>query len=277
MSENMQDKLEEIKEKKQTKRKKEDKKYLVIMLIMFVVCGLAGFFTGVLFAKLKKAGFSLTDIPQDVINTLAYVMPIVFIAINIILAIITVACISKAKKKLKAWDGEDEEIAEKIEGRVSIPLCLSSVVNVINMFMFSVCVNLDINSTFSENKEDMLLIANVVVFLLAMAIVIIVQKKTIDFTKDMNPEKEGSVFDAKFSKKWEESCDEAQKLQIYKAGSAGFKAMSSVCMTLWIVCLIADLFGNVGLLPVTMVFIIWLTGIIGYLVGAAKAEKEMNR
>ena len=270
----MSDKMMEKIEKKKARDKKNDVKYLVILLVLCAVCGVGGYFTGRFIGKLKKAGFSFPDITDEMMGNIAIAMLVVFVAINAILTIIAICCISKSKKELKLWDGEDESMAEKMESRVSIPICMSSIVMILNMFLFAVCVNLDINSEFSDRIEDMYMLANMVVFVLSFVVVIGVQKKAVDFTKEMNPEKEGSVFEVNFAKKWENSCDEAQKLHIYKAGSTGFKVMSTVCMELWVVCLIADLFANVGLLPVTMVSVIWLSGVIGYLVGGAKAEKE---
>lgn len=270
----MDEKLKKKMEDKKAREEKNDKKYLIIMLIMFVVSCAGGYLIGRIIGKMKKSGVSFPKITEEFIGTLAWIMPIFFIVINVILVIVAIACISKSKKELKLWDGEDEEMADKIENRVSIPLCMSTIIMIINMFLFSVCINLDINSNFSDKREDILSIVNVVVFLLSLIIVTVVQKKTIDITKEMNPEKEGSIFDVKFSEKWEKSCDEAQKLQIYKAGSAGFKAMSSACMTLWIVCLVADLFWNTGLFPTVIVVIIWIVGNISYLVGAAKEEKK---
>ena len=272
----MNDKIKEKMEKKKKNDKKLDRKYLIIMLVLCAVCGVGGYFTGRLIGKLKKSGFKLPEFNDETMGILAIAMLILFVAINVILAIVAACCIGKSKKEWKMWDGEDETLAEKVEGRVSVPIWMSSIVMIINMFLFAVCVNLDINSKFSNKIEDMYMIANLVVFVLSFVVVIVVQKKSVDFTKEMNPEKEGSVFDVNFSKKWESSCDEAQKLQIYKAGSAGFKAMSAVCMDMWIVCIIADLFANVGLLPVAMVTVIWLSGNIGYLVGGIKAEKEPN-
>lgn len=276
MNEKMQDKVNEAKEKKLAKRKRDDKKNLIILIIVAAVCGVLGYFVGMIIAKLQKAGYGMPKITEEVIGNLAMIMPIVFLALNIILAIIAFICIRKSKKEFKLWDGEDEDVAERMENRVSVPLYMSSLVLIVNMFLFSVCVNLDINSKFSEKNEDLLMLANTVVLILSYIVVIIVQKKIIDFTKDMNPEKEGSIFDAKFTEKWEKSCDEAQKLHIYKAGYASYKVTNSVCMTLWIVCLMADLFANVGLLPMTMVFVIWISSTIGYIVGGVKAEKEKN-
>ncbi len=272
----MNDKVKEKLEKKKKNDKKLDRKYLIIMLVLCAVCGVGGYFTGRFIGKLKKAGFKLPELTDETMGMLAIAMLIVFVAINVILAIVAICCISKSKKEWKLWDGEDEALAEKVESRVSVPIWMSSIVMILNMFLFAVCVNLDINSKFSDKIEDMYMLANLIVFVLSFVVVIVVQKKALDFTKEMNPEKEGSIFDVNFSKKWENSCDEAQKLQIYKAGSTGFKVMSTVCMDMWIVCLIADLFANVGLLPVTLVSVIWLSGNIGYLVGGIKAEKEMN-
>lgn len=272
----MNDKIKEKMEKKKIKDKKLDRKYLIILIVLSVLCGVGGYFTGRFFGKLKKEGFKFPEFNDEAMGRFAIVMLVVFVVINVILAVVAICCISKSKKEWKLWDGEDEAVAEKIESRVSVPIWMSSIVMIINMFLFAVCVNLDINSKFSEKIEDRYMLANLIVFVLSFVVVIAVQKKAVDFTKEMNPEKEGSVFDANFSKKWESSCDEAQKLQIYKAGSTGFKVMSTVCMDMWIVCLLADMFANAGLLPVTLVSIIWLSGNIGYLVGGVKAEKEMN-
>ncbi len=276
MSEIMQDKVNEAKEKKLAKRKKDDKKNLVIMLIATLVCAVLGYFSGMIIGKLQDAGYGFPDFTEEVIGKLSLIMPVVFLSLNVILAIVAFACIRKSKKEFKLWDGEDEDVAEKMENRVAFPLYMSSLILIINMFLFSICVNLDFNSELSDKWEDMLGIAIISVFILSYVIVILVQKKAIDFTKDMNPEKEGSIFDSKFVKKWEKSCDEAQKLHIYKAGYASYKVTSNVCMILWIVCLMADLFANVGLLPMTMVFIVWISSTIGYIVGGAKAEKEKN-
>lgn len=276
MSENMQDKVNEAKAKKLEKRKKEDKKNLIILLVATAVCAVVGFFSGMLIEKLQKAGYGMPKFTEEVIGSLSLIMPIVFLVINIILAIIAFVCIRKSKKEFKFWDGEDEDVAEKMEDRVAIPLYMSSIVLIINMFLFSVCANLDINSELSDKWEKILGIVLLSVFVLSYVVVVVVQKKAIDFTKDMNPEKEGSIFDAKFVEKWENSCDEAQKLHIYKAGYAGYKVTSNVCSLLWVVCLIADLFANVGLLPMIMVCVIWLSSTIGYIVGGIKAEKEKN-
>ncbi len=265
--------LQKKEEQKKVARKKEDKKYLIIMIIIFVVSGTVGYFAGSLMTKIKKTGFSLPDLSDNFFETFAYIMPLIFFAINFIFFIYALVCIAKARKQFNAWDGEDEDVADRIEEKVGLPMSISSVLMVINMFLFAVCVNLDSKIELAKSTEKAILLINILVFVFSFVVMFIVQKKALDLTKDMNPEKEGSLYDVKFAEKWENSCDEAQKLMVYKASRTAFSAMTSMCMTLWVVCLIGDLFAGFGLVPVTLVSIIWITGIISYLVGCAKLEK----
>ena len=57
----------------------------------------------------------------------------------------------------------------------------------------------------------------------------------VELEKKLNPEKKGDVIETNFSKKWEDSCDEAQKMIIYEAGyrayRAGMKAFTFICNT----------------------------------------------
>lgn len=271
------DKIKEELQKNETQkkvvRKKEDKKYLIIMIIIFVASGAVGFFAGSIMTKIKKSGFSFPNLSDTFYETFAYVMPVIFFAINFIFLIYALACISKARKQFNAWDGEDEDVADRIEEKAGLPMCISSVLMVVNMFLFAVCVNLDGQVELAKSTEKIILIINLFAFIFSFVVMFIVQKKALDLTKDMNPEKEGSLFDVKFAEKWENSCDEAQKIMVYKASRTAFSAMTSMCMTLWVVCLIGDLFAGFGLVPVTLVSIIWITGIISYLVGCAKLEK----
>ena len=261
-------------EQKKVARKKEDKKYLIIMIVLFAVSAVGGFLVGWGMRKLEKSGFSFPDISDNFIETVTYLMPAIFFGINLIFLIFGLVFISKARKQYELWDGEDEDFADKIEEIVGIPLSLSSVLMVINMFLFAVCVNLDMQVELDKSTEKVIMLINLIVFIFSFVVMFIVQKKALDLTKDMNSEKEGSLYDVKFAEKWENSCDEAQKLMVYKASKTAFTTMTSMCMTLWVVCLIGDMFAGFGLVPVTLVSIIWITGIISYLIACAKLEKD---
>lgn len=256
-------------------RKKEDKKYFGIMMIVFVLAAVAGFGSARLMDKLTENG--VPRISNEFIEVMSYVLPGIFAGINIILAIIAIIFISKAKKELKKWDGEDEEVADEIDGKLGLPLSMSSIVMILDYFLFAACAHLDVLAEEREPLPKLYFIIVIAIFLVAFIIIMIVQKNCVDLTKDMNPEKKGSVYDTNFSKKWEESCDEAQKLIIYKASSIAYKVMNSICSVMWIICLTLDLFFNIGIMPVVVVTVIWLAGVIAYLVAAGKLEKQPIR
>ena len=82
--------------------------------------------------------------------------------------------------------------------------------------------------------------------------------------EEINPEKKGSVYDLKFQKTWIASCDEAEQLQIYRAAFRAYTAMNYAALGMFLVCFIGMLSWNFGLLPLTMVLFVWLTGVIVY-------------
>lgn len=275
-TENIKEQLEKKERLKKEVRKKEDKKYFVIMIILFIASGIGGFLFAGVVDKIKKSGFSLFDVSDNFLETFTFIMPVIFLSINVIFLVYGLVAIAKARKLFNAWDGEDEDVADKIETKAGLPMSLSSVLMVINFFLFAVCVNLDTQVEMAKSTEKTILLINTLVFLFSFVVVFAVQKRALDLTKDMNPEKEGSLYDVKFAEKWENSCDEAQKLMAYKASKTAFTAMTSMCMTLWVVCIIGELFAGFGLVPITLVSVIWLTGIVSYLVGAAKLEKKKD-
>lgn len=97
-----------------------------------------------------------------------------------------------------------------------------------------------------------------------MVVTVTAQNRIVNFTKEINPEKKGSVYDLKFQKTWIASCDEAEQLQIYRAAFRAYTAMNYAALGMFLVCFIGMLSWNFGLLPITMVLFVWLTGVIIY-------------
>lgn len=73
----------------------------------------------------------------------------------------------------------------------------------------------------------------------------------------MNPEKRGSVYDAKFQKKWFESCDESERRQIGQACYRAYMVTGRVCMGLWLVLVVLTMVFEMSLLPVFILLLIW--------------------
>lgn len=249
--------------------KKEDSKNIRKYIVGLIICGFIGGIIGGLGSWAKEAGgFSL------VINTLAEIMytisPFIpFISVVISIIVIT-ALYKKSRAQYASWDGEDEETMEVIEHRNSIAL----IVTQIQMVVFYIFIAVGFYSFDNSNKNGIFLTLQIAFFVLGFLIntvfITASQQKIVNFEKEMNPEKNGSIYDAKFSEKWLESCDEAEKHQIYKAAYVSYKATSYTCIGAWLVALMGMLFLDSGLLPVLLVCIIWLISGLSYSLSAMK-------
>jgi hypothetical protein len=102
---------------------------------------------------------------------------------------------------------------------------------------------------------------------------IIISKVTVDLEKKLNPEKQGSVFDMRFAKKWEASCDEAQKQIMCKSAYAAFQAANMTCLILWWIAVVIQIFANTGGFPVTCICAIWLVLNVTYSRTAMKLQR----
>lgn len=247
--------------------KKEDKRQLKKFLIILLVA----FFVGMIFGFC--ASF-LDGNPADIIAKTVYMMMEYVVAYGIPILVILcwivfIPLYAKCKKVYKAWDGEEEETIDKVEIWLSY-LMLASSVCMIGVFFLYAC-----SMTMMLGGIKQLIITGA--FVLGMATVIIQQHLEVKMEKDINPEKKGSVFDTKFQKKWEESCDEAEKLMIYKSSHAAYKAVSTTCLVLWVFCAIGSTIWNFGILPVTMVTIIWFVMMLTYIITGIKLYKESKK
>lgn len=73
--------------------------------------------------------------------------------------------------------------------------------------------------------------------LVSVALVVLVQQKIVDLVRRMNPEKQVSVYDSKFQKKWYNTCDEAERAQIGQASYQAFQAANRAALPCgWCFC-----------------------------------------
>ena len=156
-----------------------------------------------------------------------------------------------AARKFAAWDGGDEdETSESIDAALSWVLLFSAVQLLFNLFFLSAfCVY--------WMDRDIRALSLVGVFLLSCGLVVFAQQKTIDLERKMNPEKRGSVYDSKFQKKWLDSCDESERLQIGEASYRAYMVTTRVCLGLWMVLTVLGMVFEIGMLPVTVLLLVW--------------------
>ena len=162
-----------------------------------------------------------------------------------------------ARKQAAIWDGEDEAVMDRVDQELNWTMLLGQVTMIMDFFLMaagSICLR----GTISN-------LAVVGWFILSCAVVVVIQQKVVDLTRAMNPEKQGSVYDMNFQKKWFSSCDEAERAQIGQAAYRAFRTTSSACIFLWMMLVLGSFLFDFGLMPVFVLTVIWGVLQVSYL------------
>ena len=172
------------------------------------------------------------------------------------------ACIllyKKCRVEYTAWDEEDEDVLQRMDTRLSYGLWFSNLILFGSYLFFAVGVwAVELADTKGAIQEDAVGfgISIGVVFLhmaYALAAACIMTQKLVNLTKEINPEKKGSIYDMKFRDKWLENCDEAERFTVYKCSFKTFKTMQATGMVLWIICLVGQLVFDTGVFATIIV------------------------
>lgn len=251
--------------------KKTNRKIILKFICILLGCGVLGFLSAMLMNHL--VGRDMLDFGA-LGELLAPVVPVLFVGGNVVLCAVAVGLYLRAKKAAAGWDGEDEEVIERAEKKLSIPLILANVMMVLNFFFFSASIQVFEFTAFGERWGTLLFPVAMATFLLGYVWIILVTNKVVNLEKRLNPEKQGNIFDTKFQKVWMESCDELEKQKIYECGYRGYSAGSIACMVCWVVSMFGQLWAETGLLPVIMVCIIWMSMLMSYQISCIRLEKR---
>lgn len=257
---------QEIKKQIQQDNKKAGIKFAIIMAISLVVGG----FVGAAICLLKHSFAEITA--EGIQNLLIVSSGYCSLTLNVIFIFIAMCLYKHARKMYANWEEDDEEQMRQIEGELSLALLFSSVDMIQGYFFFAAGVSG--MAVLGDNYTAGILGMNLVALIVTIGLTILSQKVIVDFEREMNPEKRGSIYDMDFAKKWEASCDEAEKMVIYKAGYKSYKATQRCCLVLWVFCVLAGFIWNIGILPVAMVTIIWIVSMISYCISCMKESKE---
>lgn len=233
------------------KNKQEDKKAFKGFIKTIVLAALAGIVTGIVigFAKLSLRQ-GVQGIGTQIWST--YICPYGIWFTTVFCSLCIVILYQKSKNIFAVWDGENEEAADKADVYLSYALWISSMEIVLDFFIFGASISLFLEE--ASFRASILFLGGMAVSLVCICVA---QQKIVNLTKEFNPEKCGSIYDKKFQKKWEESCDEAEKWQIYKSGYHAYKVAQYACIGLWFVCVVGDFIWEFGAVPVAMVTLLW--------------------
>lgn len=242
------------------------------MFICFFCCmTLLGFVLGRIVGRSIKSGKGIVNIGKIFDNidmgTAGVVFTIAFILIEAALLISAAVAYSGAKKRADKWDGDDENEIELIEKELNIVLLLINVVDISSLGFLGCCCYLLVGTI------PVLLIPAGVVMIISYLLTIVLTHKAVELEKKLNPEKQGSVFDLDFQKKWIGSFDEAEIMQAYKACYAAFMTTNKAFSIFTIVLFFAQFIFKTGIMPIISVTALWLVLNVSYVLACMKESK----
>lgn len=255
--------------------KEEDTRALNKFAIIMIIAIFVGAFLGVLATFTK---YTMADIIRTgAINLLRVISPYAPLTVTIITAIIIIFLYKKSLVIYEQWDGDNEEELNRVETLLSYALWISNISMILSYFFFGASIVLNsLKDPYDilEIIRFVLLFGGLIATILAM---MLEQQKIVNLEKKINPEKKGSVFDVRFAKKWEESCDEAEKLTIYKSAYKSYQTVNMTCIILWVLSILGSFIWNFGIMPFVMVTILWIVSISSYCLEAIRLAKNPSK
>lgn len=235
-------------------------KYLLILFAAAIFGGVLGFAAGwVGHDNLSEA------IATAVAGGLTAAAPWALLVTSVVSLAVILWLYRGAKALFTGWDGEDDATMDRADEKLNWALLLTAAQLVLDMFFFAV----------AQSTHNMTALWSVLFFIVSAFALVFAQQKIVDLTRKMNPEKQGSVYDTKFKKKWFESCDEAEQKQIGQAAYKAFNVVSTACPILWGVLLLLSYAFNFSLLmPVFTVCLIWLLLQVSYCLECIRLGKR---
>lgn len=246
-------------------------KFMLIMVISLLVGGGIGFCAAryglnTLAGGLKSAGAFFGT----------YIAPWLMLAAAVIVPMVCVPIYRRAKRLLSSWDGENEEISDMIDNKLSIVVWITSAALILSFFLIAALYSGGF-AAFENENSTLSFVVGIAAFFGIMIEAVIIQQKCVDAAKKTNPEKTVSVYDTRFQKKWMDSCDEAEKIMIGKCAFKAYSATNTVCSALAIVLAICALVFETGFLPSFVVCLIWIVNQSVYCKEAIKYSKAGNK
>ena len=255
----MQETKNELTEKQQ-QNKKEDKKAFKKFAWILVLAFVIGIMVGSVSSALRNImeNTSALEILFGLVRNVAvyggYVVTTVLLVVSLVLY-------GKSRVEYSGWDEEDEDVLCGIETKLSYINWFANLILYSSYFFFSTGIwaadILDIKGGVEQDGVAFFIGMGAVFIhiIYAMTAACIIQQKAVNMTKEINPEKTGSIYDIKFQEKWLENCDEAERYTTYKCSYKTFKTMQVVGMVLWLICVIGQVIFHTGVFATIIVTI----------------------
>lgn len=258
--------------------KKKNRKLLLIFIVFFLGCFFGGMIMGALSVLFGGAWNNINW--ASIIDMLLRPTVIFFVALVIgcfIFSLCYFNSTSKAIKEAEKLDDDDfEDALEDLERKLNIPLVVEGAVIIIAFFFFGLIIYMG-NFLGKEGYpfDWWSFIPTIVFFIVNLFFQMFVSNKVIERIKDLHPEKRGSVIELNFRKKWANSLDEAEALELGKKSYKAYVAGMTTSSVMWLVSVMGLMTLDTGMLPVAICCIIML--VMFLTASIEKKEKKKDK
>ncbi len=250
-------------------------KFLLFAVVCLIVGGVIGYFSGYGSAK-GETGKLVGIIKEAGTFFSTYIAPWIMVAMAVVTPAVCVPIYTKTKKLLGEWDGEDENIADEIDRKLSVVMLITSVMLILSYFLIAASYSGGV-AIFDDPTRTVVFFIGIAAFFAILVEGIIFQQKCVDSVKRTNPEKKASVYDMRFQKKWMDDCDEAEKIIVGKCSYKAYTATNLACMILSAVLAVSALVFEIGFLPSLTVCLIWVVNTTAYFKESIKYSRKDNK
>ena len=255
--------------------KQANQKALPKFLFFAVVCALIGGVIGYFSADAEPASLVAMTKNAGVFFGIR-IAPWLMLALAILVPVICLPLYRSAKKLAAVWNGEDEDLYNTIDQKLSVAVWLAGAALILAVFLITATYSVGMEGIDNANGFVFFFIS-IAAFFAIMVEATVFQQKCVDITKQLNPEKKASVYDMHFQKKWMADCDEAEKIIIGKCAFKAYNATNIVCAFFSVALAVCALTFNIGFLPSLIVCLIWMVNLSVYCCEALRCSKAGNK
>lgn len=226
--------------------------YLKLMLWTLAGAGIGGALGAgmILFAKNGEAAV-MELIYSKAVRATVWIQ----LAVWMLTGVCSLLLMNKAKKLAPlAESDEGWEAEKKAGGAQNMALTLTSVNLAIQFVAFGI----------GFDKMNPFALWTVILFLVSTISMACLEIAVINQVKKMNPMKQGDPGTLSFAKAWEESCDEAERLQIYRCGYKAFQVTKYSLMFGLLVAIIGKVNMGTDSMSILLLGLVFLIQSVSY-------------
>ncbi len=246
----------------QTRReeiRREDRRQFPRFILTIILCGVGG---GVL-------GFLSTPLMEGGGDTLAWLGTVALPTAMPVLMWLTVAatlayCAPQLRRAQRIWQegpGDEGEREQAADVHLTRSLTFSSLAQVVLFTCFGInSAGVQTVMVQTEELDHLFLIslgAGILALLVGLAVLISLQRRTVNLVREMSPEKDGSVYQMDFQRLWLRRLDEAELARAHRAGFAAYRVGQGCCLVCWLLAVFGGMFGWMTWGAVLLVGLIW--------------------